>query len=273
PFRFYFGALGALFVMVFGRVVYNAPLYNIPVILSAFVIISLINASGCTVNDYFDREADAISKPYRPIPAGDISSEGALQYAAVTFIVGTALALYISRLAFVIVLGEMLFLTMYPSIFKRLSGLVAGFLMGLALGFIPIFSEALLLGQISYLSLAFVPMTLVGGVQANVFTDIVTTRGDAKVGYTTVAVTRGIRTAIAVVVATSVWGIFLIYLPYVLGIVGFPYAVVITASAFGRFYIIQSLLRKPTVENVKCLKWTASFMASEPIALLAGAFL
>ncbi|MGZ4909028.1 MAG: hypothetical protein ACXV5F_10305, partial [Halobacteriota archaeon] len=33
PFRFYFGALGALFVMVFGRVVYNAPLYNIPVIL------------------------------------------------------------------------------------------------------------------------------------------------------------------------------------------------------------------------------------------------
>jgi hypothetical protein len=68
-------------------------------------------------------------------------------------------------------------------------------------------------------------------------------------------------------------GIFLIYIPYVLGILGFPFALVITASAFGRLYIIQSLLKKPTVENVKSLKWTASFMASDPIALLAGAFL
>lgn len=273
PFRLYFGALGALFVMVFGRAVYGAPLYNIPAILSAFVIISFINAGGCAINDYFDREADAISKPHRPIPAGDISPKGVLAYTAATFFIGTSLALYINFLAFVIVAAEILFLVAYPSVVKRLSGLLANFLMGLAIGLIAVFSQALLLGQISYLSLAFVPIFLAGGMQCGAFIDIVTTAGDAKVGYTTVAVTRGVRAAIAVVVATSLLGVIFAYIPYLLGIVGTAYAIVVTAAVFPRLYLSQSLIRKPTVENVKSLMWAAALMASDPLALLAGAFL
>lgn len=273
PFRFYFALLGALFVMVFGRVIYNAPLYNIPVIIAAFVIIALINAGGCAINDYFDRDADAVSKPHRPIPAGRISPKGVLEYTAVTFVIGSVLVLFINFLAFVIVVVEMLFLVAYPSVFKHLSGLTANFLMGVATGLIAVFSEALLLGQISYLSLAFVPIYVVGGMQCNAFTDIVTTGGDAKVGYTTVAVTRGVRAAIAVVVATSLLGVFFVYIPYLLGIVGTAYAIIVTAAAFARLYVAQSLVRKPTVENVKGMMWAAGLMASDPLALLAAAFL
>jgi 4-hydroxybenzoate polyprenyltransferase and related prenyltransferases len=260
--------------MVLGRAVYNAPLYNVPILIIAFVIISLINAGGCAINDYFDREADALSKPYRPIPAGNISPKGVLEYTVVTFVIGAALAFYINFLAFVIVFGEILFLVAYPSILKQLSGLLANFLMGLALGFIAIFCELLLLlGHISYLSLAFVPMAIAGGMQANAFTDIVTVEGDAKAGYTTVAVTRGVSAAVAVVVTVSVIGIFFNYIPYVLGIVGVAFATVVTIEALGRLYIVQSLIRKPTVANVRSLMWTAAFMAFGPIGLLAGAFL
>jgi geranylgeranylglycerol-phosphate geranylgeranyltransferase len=265
--------MGALYIMVLGRAVYNAPLYNIPILIAAFVIISLINAGGCAINDYFDREADALSKPYRPIPAGNISPKGVLAYTAVTFVIGAALAFYINFLSFVIVLGEILFLITYPSILKRLSGLLANFLMGLALGFIAVFCELLLLGHISYLSLAFVPMAIAGGMQANALMDIITLEGDAKAGYTTVAVTYGVSAAVAVVVTVSVVGIFFNYIPYVLGIVGVAFATVVTIEALGRLYIVQSLIRNPTVANVRSLMWTAAFMAFGPIGLLAGAFL
>jgi geranylgeranylglycerol-phosphate geranylgeranyltransferase len=265
--------MGVLYVMVFGRAVYNAPLYTIPTLVAVFVIISFINAGGCAINDYFDREADAISKPYRPIPAHRISPKGVLMYAAVTFFSGAALASYFNLLAFFIVLVEIILLVTYPSVFKRFSGLLANFLIGLASGFIAVFGEALLLGQISYLSLAFVPMAVAGGMQSNAFTDIVTQEGDAKAGYTTVAVKWGVRAAINIVIITSFFGVIFVYIPYILGIVGIAYAIVITISVFGWLYVVQSLIRKPTVANVKSMMWAAAFMALGPIALLAGAFL
>jgi heme o synthase len=90
--------MGVLYIMVLGRAVYNAPLYNVPILIVAFIIISLINAGGCTINNYLDREADALSKSYRPIPAGNISPQGVLQYTTVTFVIGAALAFYINFL-------------------------------------------------------------------------------------------------------------------------------------------------------------------------------
>jgi 4-hydroxybenzoate polyprenyltransferase len=116
-------------------------------------------------------------------------------------------------------------------------------------------------------------MAIAGGMQANAFKDIVTLEGDAKAGYTTVVVTRGVNAAIAVVVTVSVVGIFFNYIPYVLGIVGVAFAAIVTIEAIGRLYIVQSLIRKPTVANARSLMWTAAFMVFGPIGLLAGAFL
>jgi 4-hydroxybenzoate polyprenyltransferase len=170
-------------------------------------------------------------------------------------------------------LGEILFLVTYPSVLKRLSGLLANFLTGLALRFIAVFCELLLLGHISCLSLAFVPMAIAGGMQANAFIHIATLEGDAKAGYTTVAVTHGVSAAVAVVVTISVIGIFFNYLPYVLEIVGVAFATVVTIEALGRLYVVQSLIRKPTVANVRSLMWTAAFIACGPMGLLTGAYL
>jgi geranylgeranylglycerol-phosphate geranylgeranyltransferase len=275
PWRLQVGLLGVLYLMVFGRAAYNAPLYDISLLIAAFVIISLINAGGCAINDYFDREADAISKPSRPIPAGNISPRHVLEYTAVAFVIGAALALYINFLAFVIVVFEILFLVTYPSVLKRLSGILANFLLGLAWGFIAVFGEALLLGHISYLSLAFVPMAVAAAVQGNTSKDIVTVEGDKKSGYTTVAAVRGVRAAVAVVVVVSVFQIIFYGIPYVLGIVGVAFVIVITIESLNRLYEVQSLIRKPTVTNVRSLMRSSAFFffVFMPLALLAGAFL
>ncbi len=64
---------------------------------------------------------------------------------------------------------------------------------------------------------------------------------------------QGVSAAVAIVVTMSIVGIFLNYIPYILGITGVAFATVVTIKALGRPYIIQSLIRKPTVANVRSL--------------------
>jgi len=267
--------MGVLFVMVFGRAVYNAPLYNVPLLIAAFVIISLLNAGGCAINDYFDREADAISKPNRPIPAGTISPAGALEYTAVTFVIAAALALYTNLLAFAIVVFVIILLVLYSPVFKRASGFLSNALIAFAVSLTAVFGEALVLGQISYLSLSFVPVLLAGSIGYNALHDITTVEGDIKAGYTTLAATRGTHAAIIAATFILILPVIFEYIPFILRIVGVAYAIVVTVSFVPIVIIVQSLLRRPGLANVS----KQDKMLSEviwiflPISLLAGAFL
>jgi geranylgeranylglycerol-phosphate geranylgeranyltransferase len=276
PLRLQIALMGVLFVMVFGRAVYNAPLYNIPLLIAAFVIISLLNAGGCAINDYFDREADAISKPNRPIPAGTISPAGALEYTAVTFVISAALALYVNLLAFAIVVFVIILLVLYSPVFKRASGFSSNALIAFCLCMgTAVLGEALLLGQISYLSLSFVPVLLAGSIGYNALHDITTVEGDIKAGYTTLAATRGTHAAIIAATFILILPVIFEYIPFILRIVGVAYAIVVTVSFVPIVIIVQSLLRRPGLANVS----KQDKMLSEviwiflPLSLLAGAFL
>ena len=274
PWRFQFAVIGVLYVMIFGRAVYNAPLYNVPLLIAAFVIICLINAGSCAINDYFDRDADAISKPHMSIPAGNISPTGALEYTAVTFVIGAALALYVNLLAFAIVAFAILLSVLYSPVFKRASGFLSNALVAFAVSLTALFGEALLLGHISYLSLSFVPMVVAGGMTWNALKDIHTVEGDVKAGYTTLAATRGMHAAIGAVALILIFQSIFAYLPFILGVVGAAFAIVVTFQFVLRVIVIQSLLRKPDLANVgKQEKMLGVIFAFTPVALLAGAFL
>jgi geranylgeranylglycerol-phosphate geranylgeranyltransferase len=274
PWRFQFALMGVLFTMVFGRAVYDAPLYSIPILITAFVIISLMNAGGCAINDYFDGAADAISKPYRPIPAGNISPRGVLEYTAVTFVLAAALAAYINLLAFAIVVFTIIWLILYSAIFKRAAGFFSNACISFAVSLTAVFGEALLVRQISYLSLSFVPMVVAGGMAYNTLKDIQTAEGDAKVGYTTLAVTRGTHAALGAFALIMILSSVFFYIPFILGIVGIAFAIVVTIRFALSVIVIQTMLRKPDpLANTKKVEAEQGVIfALVPIALLAGAF-
>ncbi len=46
---------------------------NIQTALLIFFSMAFITSAGFAINDYFDRESDAIIKPKRPIPSGALS--------------------------------------------------------------------------------------------------------------------------------------------------------------------------------------------------------
>ncbi len=263
-------------MMVFGRAAYNAPLYDIPLLIAAFVIISLVSAGGCAINDYFDHEADAINKPNRPIPAGNISPRGALQYTAVTFVIGAALALYLNLLAFAIFVFWVILLILYVPVFKRAAGFLSNVVIAFTASLIPIFGEALLLGHISYLSLSFAPTLLAGSVGYNALLDATTVKGDIKAGYTTLAATRGTHAAISTgALIMLVSPALFAYIPFILGIVGIAYAIVTTFYFALAVITIQPLFSRPdpaiaskTEKLLRRVVWV--FL---PISLLVGAFL
>ena len=58
-----------------------------------FLIVLFITGAGNVINDYYDREIDAINQPERPIPSGLISSGNALAYAAILFMAGNTIAI------------------------------------------------------------------------------------------------------------------------------------------------------------------------------------
>jgi len=63
-------------------------------------VVVLVAAGGYAINDYFDREIDAINKPERPIPSGRVSPHEALLISIVVCVAGLAIALFIGFLTF-----------------------------------------------------------------------------------------------------------------------------------------------------------------------------
>ena len=58
-----------------------------------FLIVLLLTAAGNVINDYYDREIDAINQPERPIPSGHIAPKNALIYAILLFFLGNFIAI------------------------------------------------------------------------------------------------------------------------------------------------------------------------------------
>ncbi len=57
-----------------------------------FLAVFLITGAGNTINDYYDREIDAINRPKRPIPSGRILPGSAFNYSLALFAAGCILA-------------------------------------------------------------------------------------------------------------------------------------------------------------------------------------
>ncbi|HIP85595.1 MAG TPA: hypothetical protein EYH17_02990, partial [Pyrodictium sp.] len=82
-------------------------------------VVVLVAAGGYAINDYFDRDIDAINKPERPIPSGRISPHEALFLSIVVGVAGLGIALLIGPLAFVYALVNAVLVYTYSWRLKR----------------------------------------------------------------------------------------------------------------------------------------------------------
>jgi geranylgeranylglycerol-phosphate geranylgeranyltransferase len=149
-----------------------------------FFSMALITSAGFAINDYYDRESDAVIKPKRPIPSGALSLKQVVAISSVLFAVGLVLAYLINWLSFAIIAADSLVLVVYSFMVKKKSGFAANILVGILTGTAFIYGEATIHSTISIISLSLYPIAL-GTIGGNVLRDVLSREGDSKVGYPT----------------------------------------------------------------------------------------
>jgi len=250
--------------------------------LLTFFSMAAITSAGFAINDYFDRESDAVIKPKRPIPSGALSLKQVVAISVILFIVGLGLAALINHLSLIILVVDSILLVFYSALVKRKSGFAANILVGILTGTAFLYGEAVTLGanvispfSLSLASLSLYPIAL-GTVGGNVLRDILSLEGDSKVGYPTLPQKIGSAHAVDVAaVFFAVTGVFA-PLPYLLsaftGFTVYYLPLVLVWSVLLVYSSVRLVTSASTVENVrKYERLVTMSMILLPLALIVEA--
>jgi len=220
-------------------------------ILLVFFSMAFITSAGFSINDYFDKESDAVIKPKRPIPSGALSLKQVVTISVFLFALGLSLAFLINWLCLVILLVDSIVLLLYSAFVKRKSGFAANIIVGLLVGTAFIYGEAAVFQTVSLVSLSLYPICF-GTIGGNILRDILSLEGDSKIGYPTLPQKIGNRNSIRVAAFFFIVTASLAPLPFVFKFFGIYYLSLILLWSILLFYSsIRLVTSASTVKNVR----------------------
>jgi geranylgeranylglycerol-phosphate geranylgeranyltransferase len=149
------------------------------VALLIFFSMAFITSAGFAINDYFDRESDAVIKPKRPIPSGALSLKQVMAVSGTLFAVGLVMAFLINWISFAIIAVDSVLLLIYSYMVKRKSGFIANVLVGILTGTAFLYGQAPFLAQSSIISFTLYPIAF-GTIGGNVLRDVLSVEGTQK---------------------------------------------------------------------------------------------
>jgi geranylgeranylglycerol-phosphate geranylgeranyltransferase len=162
--------------------------------IAAWLVPTLMWIAAHYVADYLDRNLDAISKPHRPIPSGQLWPSTALACGAILTSMALAIALSVNWLTVFLLLGGMGGAVAYNGFFKArgLSGnVVRGALTAAAFVFGTMMAVPLPLATLLLFALVF----WAHDAASNLVGTLRDVSGDRTGGYATFAVRHGLRRA------------------------------------------------------------------------------
>ncbi len=242
---------------------------NFWIIPLIFFSMACITSAGFAINDYFDKESDAIIKPRRPLPSGDLSLKQVIAASTLLFSIGLVLALLINWLSFAVLIVDSALLLVYSAKVKKKSGFIANVLVGILTGTAFVYGETTISNTVSLVSLSLYPIAF-GTIGGNILRDILSLEGDSKVGYPTlpqkVGNPRASKIAAIFFVACGV----LAPLPFVLGTFSIFYLPLILVWSILLIYSsIRLITSDSTVSNIhKYERLITMSMILLPLALI-----
>jgi len=263
---------GGLSLLTAFAITKNPLSLSVQTILLIFFSMAFITSAGFAINDYFDRESDAVIKPKRPIPSGALTLKQVVAISGLLFALGLIMAFFINWLSFIIIAADSLLLLIYSTLVKRKSGFVANVLVGILTGTAFMYGEATISGTVSLISLSLYPIAF-GTIGGNVLRDILSLDGDAKIGYPTlpqkIGITGSAKTAAVFFTLTGL----LAPLPYFLGNFGVYYLpLILLWSVLLIYSSIRLVTSASSVSNVRKYEWIVTMsMILLPLALIIEA--
>lgn len=249
---------------------------SVQTVLLIFFSMAFITSAGFAINDYFDRESDAVIKPKRPIPSGALSLKQVVVVSGVLFALGLIMASFINWLSFAIIAVDSLLLLIYSYMVKRKSGFVANVLVGILTGTAFMYGQATITAPatVSLISLSLYPIAF-GTIGGNVLRDILSLEGDSKTGYPTLPQKIGGANSAKVSALFFMLTGFLAPLPFFIGNFTVYYLPLILLWSVLLIYAsIRLVTSVSTVQNVRKYERIVTMsMILLPLALIVEAVL
>ena len=220
--------------------------------LSFFTAFTL-TGSAMAVNDYYDREIDAVNEPRRPIPSGAVSPREALLLFAMLSLFGFFAAFLTNLSCLATAVFAWAVMTLYSTRGKRM-GLPGNLLVSTCVSLPFIYGALALGGGLPSTSLLFSSMAFLSNTGREVTKGIVDVEGDAKEGIKTVAVSHGPRAAAVAAAFLSSSAVLLSFLPLFWHFVSLWYLPLIIVSDMGFIFSSLWLLRDWRRENARRIK-------------------
>lgn len=195
----------------------------------AVVVTAFATGAGNAVNDYFDRDIDAINNPGRPIPRGDVAPRQALGFSAVLFVVAVALVVtLLPLLAIVIAVVNLVALITYTELFKGLPG-VGNALVAYLGGSTFLFGGAAV-GELGAPAAVLAALAALSTLAREIIKDVEDVAGDREEGLNTLPIAVGERRSLVVAAVLLAVAVLASPVPYLLGALSWPYLLVVVPA-------------------------------------------
>jgi len=182
------------FAVVVGELIASSGAVFLQSALLGFMTSFLLTGSSMVVNDYYDREIDAINEPERPIPSGAVSPAEAIVYAVCLTSAGLATAYATSLECLIVALTSSALSALYNTRGKR-TGLPGNFMVSACVATPFIYGGFSAGNGFEPLLWMFSLTAFISNTGREIVKGIVDVEGDRKKGINTVAVTLGSRRA------------------------------------------------------------------------------
>jgi len=234
-------------------------------LILGFITSFTLTAASMTINDYYDRQIDAINEPNRPIPKGDVTPKEALTFAAALTTTGLATAVLTNLPSLLLAVTALIISITYITKGKK-TGLPGNLLVS-ATVVIPFIYGGLAMGQLATSTLLFVAIAFLSNTGREITKGIADIEGDKTHNIKTIVVTHGKQTAAATAAALTLSAVCLSPLPWLWGLVSnwFLPPVIITdiGMTASSFLLLKDYSRKNAkrTKNLSLIWFTTGLLA------------
>lgn len=218
-----------------------------------------LTAASMAVNDYYDRDIDAINEPQRPIPSGKVTAKTALILTASLSLAGFIFAFFTSILCLVAAVIAWLIMMAYSTVGKR-SGLPGNFLVSTCVAIPFLYGSLAIVNNIQLNVLIFASMAFLSNTGREITKGIVDVQGDSARNVKTLAVRFSERKAAGAASAFYLSAVVLTPIPLLLGLVSLWFIPLVLVTDLGLIACSILLLKSPSRGNARKIKKTVLFL-------------
>ena len=225
-------------------------------------------AAAMIINDYYDRNIDAINEPTRPIPSGTVKIREALAFMVILLGLGFIFA-SVQILWLVVATASLAVTAAYITVGKR-SGLPGNFLVSACVAIPFIYGSIVATGTLELNVVLFASMAFLSNTGREITKGIVDIKGDNAEGIKTLAVRFGEKNAAIVAAVFYIFAVALTPVTWFLDLVGIWFIPFVLVTDVGLMVCSALLLLDHSREKARRIKNVVLLLFS--IGLLAYIF-